>query len=165
MSLAFIVFLVVWLAALVGSFIPVIPSTLLVFLGGLTATFIQGFDPAADTPFLVVLVILTLVSSFADNIATAWGAGKFGGSQQAIWGALVGGIVGMVIPFGLILGPLLGALLAELLLVRKPLNEAARSAFGTLVGLLSGMAAKFVLNLLIGIWALQRFWEPAASLL
>ena len=93
-----------------------------------------------------------------DNLASAWGARRYGGSKQAIWGALIGGVVGIFLPFGLLVGPLLGALLAELLLVRKPLGLALRSAWGTLLGVLGGVAAKFALHLLIGVYELWRLW-------
>ncbi|MFC6617133.1 DUF456 domain-containing protein [Deinococcus radiophilus] len=159
MSLAFVVFLVLWLIALVGTFIPVVPATALLLIGGVAGVFLQGYSGWQDGVFLAVLVVLTIVSSLADNVASAWGAGKYGGSKQAIWGAVAGSLAGLLLgPLGILVGPLLGAFLAELLLVRRPVDEAARSAFGTLVGLLTGMAAKFVLNFLIGVWALWRFW-------
>ncbi|ADY25830.1 protein of unknown function DUF456 [Deinococcus proteolyticus MRP] len=165
MTSAFLVFLVLWLLALVGTFIPVIPATALLLIGGVAGVFLKGYSGAGDTVFLAVLVVLTLVSSFADNIATAWGAGRYGGSKQAMWGAIAGSLAGLLLgPLGILVGPLLGAFAAELLLVRRPVDEAARSAFGTLVGLLTGMAAKFVLNLLIGLWALWRFWGQGPSL-
>lgn len=165
MTLAFTVFLVAWLVALVGTFIPVVPATLLLLIGGATSVFIKGYSGWPDGVFLGVLTVLTLAASFADNIASAWGAGKYGGSKQAMWGAIAGSLVGLFLgPLGILIGPLLGAFAAETLIVRRSLDEAARSAFGTLVGLLTGMAAKFVLNVLIGIWALWRFWGQGPSL-
>lgn len=165
MTLAFLVFLAAWLVALVGTFIPVVPATALLLIGGAASVWIKGYSGAPDAIFLGVLTVLTLVASFADNIASAWGAGKYGGSKQAMWGAIAGSLAGLFLgPLGILLGPLLGAFAAETLLVRRPLDEAVRSAFGTLVGLLTGMAAKFVLNFLIGVWALWRFWGQGPSL-
>ena len=165
MSLPFLVFLVAWLVGMVGTFVPAVPATLIIFLGSLAATLLDGFQPAQDLPFLIFLGLLTLLIMSIDNVASAWGARKYGGSPQAMWGALIGGLALMFVPMGLFLGPLLGALLAELLVVRRPLDQALRSAWGTLVGLLAGIAAKLVLHFMIGLYELWRLWDPARSLL
>ena len=73
-------------------------------------------------------------------------------------------MLGIFIPFGLIVGPLAGALAAELLIVKKPFAEALRAAWGTLIGLLTGLAAKLALHLLIGLFELWRLWKPEASI-
>ncbi len=164
MSWPFVVFLLFWAVGMVGTFIPVVPATLLIFVGSVVATLMDGFQPWPDLPFLITFAALTFAVSLIDNFASAWGARKYGGSRQAGWGALIGGVAGLFIPFGLIVGPLAGALLAELLLVRKPFGQALRSAWGTLVGLLTGIAAKFVLHLLLGLFELWRLWKPAQSL-
>ena len=118
MTWPFVVFLLAWLIGMVGTFVPVIPATLIIFAGALIATLLGGFQPWPDLPFLITFGVLTLMISLIDNVASAWGARRYGGGKQAAWGALIGGLVGLFIPFGLIVGPLLGALLAELLVVR-----------------------------------------------
>jgi uncharacterized protein len=165
MSWPFVVFLVLWLIGMVGTFVPVVPATLIIFIGSVIATLWDGFQPWPDLPFLISFAAITLAISLIDNLASAWGARKYGGSKQAVWGALIGGVVGIfpIIPFGLIVGPLLGALIAELLVVKKPFSDALRSAWGTLVGLLTGIAAKLVLHLLIGMFELWRLWSPSQS--
>ncbi|WP_161880344.1 DUF456 domain-containing protein [Deinococcus alpinitundrae] len=165
MNWPFVVFLLAWLVGMVGTFVPIVPATLIIFAGALAATFLGGFQAWPDLPFLITFGVLTLLISMVDNVSSAWGARRFGGSKQAAWGALIGGLVGLFIPFGLIVGPLLGALLAELLVVRKPPLAALKSAYGTVLGVLGGVAAKFVLHLLIGLWELWRLWNPAGSLL
>ncbi|GGM01703.1 DUF456 domain-containing protein [Deinococcus aerophilus] len=159
MSLAFLVFLVAWVVGLAATFMPVLPATLIIFLGALAATLLDGFQLWPDLPFLLTFAALTVLISLVDNLASAWGARRYGGSRQAVWGALLGGLVGIFVPFGLLLGPLVGALLAELLLVGKSVPDALRSAWGTLVGLLTGLAAKLVLHLLMGGYALWRLWN------
>lgn len=165
MSLAFIVFLIAWIIGLVGTFVPVVPATLIIFLGSVAATFIDGFQWWPDLPVLLTFGVITFLIGLVDNLAGAWGARRYGGSKQAIWGALIGSVVGIFIPFGLILGPLGGALVAELLVVRKPPAEAVRAAWGTLVGLLTGIAAKFVLHILFGVIELWRLWDPQKALI
>ncbi len=164
MNWPFVVFLLAWLIGMVGTFVPVVPATLIIFAGALAATFIGGFQVWPDLPFLITFGVLTLLISMIDNVASAWGARRYGGSKQAAWGALIGGLAGLFIPFGLIVGPLVGALLAELLVVRKPPLDALKSAYGTVLGVLGGVAAKFTLHLLIGLWELWRLWTPAGSL-
>ena len=164
MTWPFVVFLGFWLTGLAGTFIPVVPATLVILVGALVATLTNGFRPWPDLPFLVTFAALALAVSLIDNVASAWGARRYGGSRQAGWGALAGGLVGLFVPFGLIVGPLAGALLAELLLVRRPFAEALRSPWGTLVTLLTGIAAKFVLHLLPGGLELWRLWRPGAGL-
>ena len=160
MSLPFLVFLVAWLVGMAGTFVPALPATVIIFAGTVAATLLDGFQVWPDLPFLLTFAVITVL---IDNVASAWGARKYGGSKQAIWGALIGGLVGIVLPFGLIVGPLAGALIAELFVVRKPLQEALRAAWGTLVGLLTGIAAKLVLHLMIGVYELWRLWDPAHS--
>ena len=164
MTWPFIVFLVFWLIGMVGTFIPVLPATLIIFVGSVIATLMDGFQPWPDLPFLISFAVITLLISLIDNFASAWGARRYGGSRQAGWGALVGGLLGILIPFGLIVGPLAGALLAELLIVKKPFAEALRAAWGTLIGLLTGIAAKLMLHLLIGLFELWRLWKPEAGI-
>jgi len=167
MSLAFLVFLVLWIVGMVATFVPALPATFIIFAGTVAATLLDGFQVWPDLPFLLTFGVITILIGMVDNVASAWGARKYGGSKQAVWGAVIGGLVGIlpVIPFGLIVGPLVGALIAELFVVRKPLGEALRAAWGTLIGLLTGLAAKLVLHLLIGLYELWRLWEPGHSIL
>lgn len=143
-----------------GTFVPALPATLIIFAGAAGASLLDGFQVWPDLPFLLSFGAVTGLILLVDNVASAWGARRYGGSRQAVWGALIGGLAGIFIPFGLILGPLAGALVAELLVVRKPPGLALRSAWGTLVGLLTGLAAKLILHLLVGLYGLWRFWEP-----
>ncbi|MFD1730191.1 DUF456 family protein [Deinococcus malanensis] len=61
------------------------------------------------------------------------------------------------------MGPLLGALLAELLVARRPMPEAMRSTWGTMVGLLTGLGAKLALHLLLGAYGLWHLWRHAGA--
>ena len=130
MTPAFVVFLLFWLVGVVGTFIPVVPATLIILLGTFVATFMNGFHPWPDLPILLTFTLVTVAISLVDNLASAWGARRYGGSRQAGWGALAGGLVGIFLPFGLLVGPLAGALLVELLWVRRPFLEALRARLG-----------------------------------
>ena len=153
--MATLVFVIAWLIGVVGTFVPILPATLIIFLGALLAGFLEGFE-RLNWVWLLGLGLVTLAASLIDNLASGWGARKFGGSKAAMWGAVLGGLAGFWLPFGLIVGPLGGALAAELAFARRPVAEVVRSAWGTLVGLLAGIAAKFVLNILMGFAVLWR---------
>jgi len=155
--MAFVNFLVVLLllVGLVGSVVPALPGTILIFAGALLHGFAYGFDPIGPWR-LAILGLLTLVAYGLDYAAGALGVRRFGGSGWATAGALLGAIVGIFFGLpGLILGPLAGAVAAEYAYTRK-LDTSARAALGTVVGLLVGAVAKIGIGLTM--IALLLFW-------
>lgn len=161
MTLPFLVFLVLWLVGMACTFLPVVPATWIIFAGALVAALLDGYQAGMDLPIIVFFAVLAVLAMLVDNLAASWGARKYGGSKAAMWGALVGGLLSFFIPlppFNLLIGPMAGALVAELLVARKDMPEALRSTWGTLVGILSGIAAKLVLHFLIGLYGLWHFW-------
>jgi uncharacterized protein YqgC (DUF456 family) len=143
------------LVGLVGSVVPMLPGTVLVFAGALLHAVAHGFDPIGPWR-LAVLGLLTLLAYGLDYAAGALGVRRFGGSGWAAAGAVLGAIVGIFFGLpGLVLGPLLGALAAEYAYTRR-LGTSARAALGTVVGLLVGAVAKIGLGLtMIGLFL---FW-------
>jgi uncharacterized protein len=153
------VFIVLWLIALVATFVPVVPSTLIIWCAALLHAVLTGFQPL-NWPFLIGLAVLAGVAFVVDNLAAAWGARKFGGSSAAGWGALIGGLVGLFLgPLGFLFGPILGAILAEMLLAKKEPLEAMRSGIGTLLGMLGGIGAKLLIHLGMGALVLLRIFS------
>jgi uncharacterized protein len=151
-----VLFILIWLGALVATFIPVIPATLLIWGAALVHALLTGFVPLG-WGYLLALGVLAAAAMLVDNLAAAWGAKKFGGSSYAAWGALVGGLLGMFFgPLGFLLLPFLGAVVLELLLGKKPLPEAVKSGIGTLLGILGGVGAKFLIHLGMGLLVLVR---------
>lgn len=96
----------------------------------------------------LILVALAIFGTLVDNITTAMGAKKFGGSKQALWGSMIGLFVGglFLFPLGIILGPFLGAFVAELMLQRKNAKASVKSGFGATMGLLAGVLVKLVVT-------------------
>lgn len=143
------VFVIVWVAGLVCTFIPIIPATFVVWLASLMYAYMTGFTEITWA-WLTGLALLALLTMTIDNIASAWGTKKYGGSNMAMLGAVLGGVVGLFLgPLGLFIGPFLGAFGFELL-AKKPSDEALRSAWGAIIGLLAGIAGKFMMHLLMG---------------
>jgi len=89
----------------VGVFIPVLPGTLLVFLGLLVAASVDGFQKVGWIP-IVLLGLLAASSYVIDLIASAHGAKRVGASKHAAIGAIIGSVVGLFfgIP-GIVIGP------------------------------------------------------------
>ena len=141
---------------LVGTILPALPGTLLIFIGLVIGAWAEGFQEVGLWT-LVVLGILTAISYAIDFIATAMGAKRTGASPRAFWGAALGSIVGIFfgIP-GLILGPFIGAVVGELT-ANRGMAVAARAGYGAWIGLLVGTVAKLTLAfLMVGIFILMR---------
>ena len=156
--LPLVLFVILWLAALVATFVPVIPATLIIWLAALLHAVLTGFQPLT-WGYLIALGVLAGFAFVIDNIAAAWGARKFGGSSAAAWGALIGGLVGLFLgPIGFLAGPIVGAILAEMLISKKAFPDALRSGAGTLLGLLGGIGAKLVIHFFMGALVLIRIF-------
>jgi uncharacterized protein len=156
MLIANVLFILIWLGSLLATFVPVVPATLLIWGAALLHGLLTGFQPLT-WGFLLGLGVLVAVAMLIDNVAAAWGAKKFGGSSYATWGALIGGLVGIFLgPLGFLIAPFFGAVLAEVLFAKKTWLEAGKSGFGTLLGILGGVGAKFFIHLGMGVLVLTQ---------
>jgi len=144
MPIMFWMALLVMFIGLLGTLLPVLPGTPLIFLGALGYGIFEGFQKV--TPLiLVVLFILVIFTFVVDYLAGVVGAKNYGASRFGTWGALIGGIVGLIvlnIP-GLLLGPFVGAVAGEIIGGRKP-DEALKVGFGTVVGMAGGAFVKII---------------------
>jgi uncharacterized protein YqgC (DUF456 family) len=134
--------LLVMLAGLVGSLLPVLPGTPLVLLAAIGHRFYFGVTSVSNS-ILIALIVLTLVSLLFDFLAGMLGAKKFGATWRGVLGAAIGGVIGLFFSLpGIILGPFIGATLFEML-GRREFKMAAKAGVGATVGLLLGIAGKF----------------------
>ena len=133
-----------YLAGYLGAVLPY-PGCL-VALGGSVCYAVAAGEPYPAWWFWVLLAALAVFGTLVDNITTALGARKFGGSRHAFWGSMVGLFVGafFVFPFGIIIGPFLGAFIAELKFQKKNTKESAKSGLGATLGLLAGVLGKII---------------------
>ena len=144
-------FVALWIIALIGTFLPFVPATLVIWAAALLNQAVLGFpDFSAGT--WVALIGLGALAMSMDNIANLLGAARYGASRAGIIGAALGGVLGLFFffPLGILIFPFLGALVGELA-QRRSLDAAWRAAFGTLIGIMGGMVAKFLLHLVMGI--------------
>jgi len=145
--------LVIMLIGLCGTLIPLLPDTPLIVAGAVLHHFLLA-PRGVNWRAILALTLLMLVSLALDFVSGSLGARYFGATR---WGAL-GGILGAVIgffygPVGLLAGPLAGVLVGELLGGRG-LLPAGRSAWGTFLGSVAGMAGKFAIGVIMIAWFL-----------
>ncbi|OCA91123.1 hypothetical protein A8F94_04490 [Bacillus sp. FJAT-27225] len=139
--------IIMFIVAFAGIVFPVIPSVLFIFGGFLIYGFFISFEPF-NWFFWVIQGLFTLLLFGADYVANIIGVKKYGGSKAAVWGSTIGLLVGpFVLPFlGILVGPFIGAVLAEMMVHRKGLSESAKIGFGSVIGFISGAAAKTVIQ-------------------
>lgn len=121
------------LAGLIGSVVPMLPGTTLIFVGALLHKFL--LPASVSTAAVVWIGVFWLLSIAADFACTLLGARLFGGSKWGLTGAGGGALVGMFFSLpALLLGTMLGAVAAEKLLGRRSDREALQSGLGAALG-------------------------------
>ncbi len=151
-------FVFLWLLALVLTFVPMMPATLIILGAAVLQEALVGFSELSAFDW-VLLAGLGLLAMALDNLAAVYGAKRYGAGRAGIWGAVIGAIVGGLLlgPLGFLLGPFLGALVAELL-SGKSGAEATRAAWGSLLGVLGGVVAKAVVHVAMGWLVIERIF-------
>ena len=129
------------LIGIMGTVLPAIPGTPLMFCGFLIAAWIDNFQKVGWI-ILTVLGILTLFSIGIDILAASIGAKRMGANRAAILGAVIGTFIGLFFGIaGLVIGPFLGAVVGGYM-SRGDWTEASKAGFGTWIGLVFGVAVK-----------------------
>lgn len=136
---------VLYIAGFLGAVLPY-PGCL-VALGGSVCYAMAAGEPYPAWWFWGIMALLAIFGTLVDNITTAMGARKFGGSKQAFWGSMIGLFLGafFVFPFGIIIGPFAGAFVAELYFQKKNARDSAKSGLGATLGLLAGVFGKVII--------------------
>ena len=136
------------LAGLAGTVLPVLPGTLLVFCGLWLAAWAEHFEHVGLVG-LGLIAFLGALALLADFVASMAGAKRVGASPLALAGAAAGGFAGFFLGIpGLLLGPFVGAMAGELI-ARRDLRRAGKVGFGTWLGLLFAAVLKVVLACLM----------------
>jgi len=134
---------ILMLVGIMGSILPVIPSTPISWVG--LVVLYLGPSLAFDWWFIIVTGVVAFAIYVLDYIIPAVGTKRFGGSRAGIWGTTIGLIIGLIapIPFGILIGPFVGALVGELLFNNTRGPEALRAAIGSFFGFLASTFMKF----------------------
>jgi uncharacterized protein YqgC (DUF456 family) len=150
-------FVVLWLLGVVLTFVPFVPSTLVILLAAFLHELLVGFRELSLGSWFL-LGLLALLAMVLDNLAALLGARRYGAGRAGLWGAFLGGLLGLFLGvFGVLFLPFLLAWLFEYLSGRKP-EEALRAAWGTLVGLMGGVVAKVLVHLAMGLLVVRAIF-------
>lgn len=141
-NVAIIVSIIFFVVGIIGTVLPVLPGSILVFAGIFTYGFMTRFEDLSIHFFVLEFIVL-LITFLIDFLASAASTRKFGGSRKASVGAVLGTLAGLIFlgPLGIIIGPFLGASAAELL-AGTDISQAVRSGVGSLIGILGGTLIK-----------------------
>lgn len=137
------------LAGLAGTVVPLIPGTILILAGAILNHFTLH---SVGWPTLAVLTLLMLLAQALDIFSGAVGAKWFGATRWGAIGGILGAIVGLFFGLpGIFLGPLIGALIGELL-GGKGILPAGKSSWGTFLGTTAGLVGRVLIGLLMVGW-------------
>lgn len=141
----------IFMLGLAGSLLPVVPGSLIVWLGVLIHRLWMGADASVTWKIVILTGIITLIGQLADFVMGVWGARRFGASWKGAMGAFIGAFVGFFIPpplFWLIVGPVIGAIIGEMAAGRS-FRDGGKAGIGTVVGGIIAFALKFGLSVCV----------------
>jgi uncharacterized protein len=142
---------------LLGTILPVLPGTLLVFAGLFVAAWAESFQRVGAVG-LTIIGVLALLAWGADFLGSILGAKRVGASPLALVGAALGGVIGIFFGLpGIFLGPFIGAVAGEWF-ARGRLGQAGRVGLGTWLGLVAAALAKVVIAFLMIATFLAFYW-------
>lgn len=152
MTWALVIGLIV--SGFLGTFLPVLPGTTLIFAAALLHYFMMGMEASGLAwQGLVFMGILYILSLILDWFSGAIGARWFGSSKWGIIGAILGGIIGLFFSLpGLIIGPIVGVFVFEMLFAKKEVKDASNSTVGTVVGGIAGIIGRVLLAMGMIAW-------------
>jgi uncharacterized protein YqgC (DUF456 family) len=156
------------LVGLIGIVVPILPGTVLIWLGVLAYALVESFQ-AIDWLTFVVLTLIALLTGTADIWLALLGAKTGGASFSALVYGMIGGIVGFflfgaLLPivgnfFGGIIGYALGILIGQYQ-KHRDWNIALKASFGGIVGWGIATVVQFtggILMIVIFIWQVLSF--------
>ena len=134
------------MAGIVGSFIPIIPGPITSWIGILILNLTSAVD--FNFYFVIITFFFAVIISALDYIIPIIGVKKLGGSKGGLIGASIGLVIGFIIlgPLGILFGPFVGAIAGEMI-NKKNLKESLKPALGSLLGIMIGSGIKFSLSL------------------
>ncbi|MBO7263783.1 MAG: DUF456 domain-containing protein [Alistipes sp.] len=141
-----IIAIVAGVVGLVGVVVPVLPGTLLSFVGMLCAYFVTGSTITMTQ--LIVCGIVSLVVILLDYLLPGYFTKVFGGTKAGITGATIGTFVGFLFGLpGIILGPFFGAVIGEMVGGNSSIDKALSIGLGSLLSFLIGSGIKLIAGL------------------
>lgn len=146
---ALIASILLFLAGLAGTVLPMLPGPVLIFAGMLFYGIVTDFA-GLDSNFYLLQTMALIILFLVDYVSSAAGVKVFGGSKKTGLAAGLGVLVGLILlgPLGLVIGPFAGAVLVEIL-AGSSVERSIRIGFGAVIGLLGGTLVKLGIEVLM----------------
>ncbi len=160
MDLALIIIgILLIIAGLIGSFVPVIPGPITAWVALLILHQTTFVSP--DFTFLGITLSIAIGVFILDYFIPIIGAKKFGGTKLGIIGATLGLLVGLIFlgPLGIFLGTFTGAFIGELINNPDDKRTALKAASGSLIGFITGVFLKFSITVFFGYYFFKILLE------
>ena len=152
--------IVVMAVGLIGSVIPVLPGTTVIFAAAVIHRLVLGADRSLGWTALIAMLMLTLLTYAIDAAAGVVGARQFGATKWGVIGGVVGALIGLFFGLlGLFVGPVVGAIVGELI-GGKEIMKAGRAGWGTFLGGLAGIVGKLFIGLIMILIFLMNVPSP-----
>ncbi len=136
--------LILLIAGVAGSVLPVLPGPPLSWLGLLVLKFVASLNEHLSWSIIISVGLFTIVVFILDNLLPIWSTMKIGGSKVVVWGAGLGLFLGFWFgPLGIIFGPFVGAFVAGLI-SGSHIKAAFKHASGAFLGFFTGIVLKFI---------------------
>lgn len=144
-----VIAIVCGIIGLLGAVLPVLPGTIVSFLGLVCVSFSSYSELSTLT--LTLWGFISVAVIVMDYVLPGYFSRRFGATRAGTIGATVGTLLGVFCgPMGIILGPFVGAVVGELLAEQLSFKEALSVGFGSMMSFLVGTLFK----LIAGCWML-----------
>lgn len=144
------------IAGLLGAVIPVIPGTILSYIGFLCVYFVG--DTSISTVQLVICGIISVAVIVLDYILPGYFSKLFGGTKYGITGATIGTIVGMFFGLiGILIGPFIGAVIGEMIGKKIEFTQALKVGLGSTLAFIAGTGIKLIAGSYMLFYIIKEF--------
>ena len=132
------------IVGILGAVLPILPGTIISFVGMFCAYFTS--DSAITSGQMWLWGVISAIIILLDYILPGYFSKVFGGTKAGITGATIGVIVGLFLGhIGIIAGPFIGAVAGEMMSQQKqPLEKALVVGFGSLLSFFVGSGMKLI---------------------
>jgi len=149
---------------LIGTLLPTLPGSSLIFIGVLAYAAMTNFQVISGTQ-VFILFGLMLIGAIGQFVITSFGARVMGAGKYGIIGAFAGFVLGMLLipaPGGCLLGAFAGAFICEMAFALKSENESLKAGIGAVIGALFSLFFEFFIGIIMVAYTLYLIWQTAA---